>query len=96
MPRCAFVVFWIFFIGIMLPSRYSKTVIKKLYTSYARYLIKDKKGYDVVTLRCFPGSDLIREIQKIGLHNTEDIKCEWDGVKQGENLPNLEKWVREM
>lgn len=56
---------------------------------------KDKDGYSTIELKCFPDSDLIREIRKIGLHNIKDIKCEWEGSST-EPLPHLDKWVREM
>lgn len=55
----------------------------------------DNEGYVEVVLHCFPDSDLVREIRKIGLHNVKDIKCEWEGVITNDELPNLDKWVRE-
>ena len=55
----------------------------------------DESVYSTVTLTCFPDSDLVREIRKIGLHNIIDIKCTWkNGSPEG--VPNLDKWVREM
>ena len=56
----------------------------------------DESGYSTVTLTCFPDSDLVREIRKIGLHNIKDIECTWkDDSTEGEP-PDLNNWIREM
>ena len=55
----------------------------------------DKDDYSTISLTCFPDSDLIREIRKIGLHNIKDIECTWENGSP-EGTPNLDKWVREM